>query len=362
MDDLAMRIDEAQADSFAENFDPLSSQSPGYDSEDDDMVGNAFRNWVTCGSAFKEDEERQGGSPGSTIGTSSTDPLEASDFSSSDDDMQEQRINDDTPESPLFMMELGTEFLEKIAAEKIEYETDSQAVDSWAQCENGQDCVSNLSRLSQIEPVGCDHEKIAFAGLAVKTDSNSNTVHAAVQMDLSSQKTGEVTSEPLDPLPNLAAEIAQEPPGVHVREPEFQGLAVGHQHVSDSYRPIVVSDDQPEISHRMQTRPMSFREKISQRQRPEFELVQQEVDTADCDAVEERTFRRRGCPRESAVMSEIEKFLDSSFDYDPSVVFESSMERLNARVSRTRAPPRTLPGSELSLPKHADKNGWVYFD
>ena len=65
-------------------------------------------------------------------------------------------------------------------------------------------------------------------------------------------------------------------------------------------------------------------------------------------------------------MSEIEKFLDASFEYDPSIVFESSMERLNRREPTqmdrkytSLSPPRdlTFQGFESSLDK-----AWVHFD
>ena len=379
LDELALKIDEAQADTFADNFDPLVNESTGYESEDEAISSDPSRIWVQYGNPFKDGEERQVDSPTSTVDTSYTESIEASDYSLSDDDSPKRRINFsehdlDTPENASLMVELGTEFLEKIAAEEVNYETDSEATDSWAQSEHSEEYARSTP---QMEAVVCDPHII---GLNVATDSKSAE---ELTKKVSPLRSGDDFVGPLprfepdvessDPQPCPSTHAAEVPPVEHFQRPESARLfvdAVGEGSTAP-YPHFSVSDDDQELSHKPHTRPLSFRETLHN-QRPENHKALPDVHSESSQPpffqipADERTSRPRTCSRESAVMSEIEKFLDASFEYDPSIVFESSMERLTRRAPSqveslytSTSPPstHTFPMFQSSLDK-----AWVHFD
>lgn len=158
LEDLAMRIDEEQCDRFADEFDPFVDEDS--DSDCEEVAESLSGDWVGFGS-WKEDARKLHSPTTETVATTGTDSLEEFDFSSSDEGMPERRLEypdaDDTP-TPLFSMELSTAFLERVAQEDVEYETDSDAADSWAQ---GPD-ESYAPSASSGHGVTCDPARIAF--------------------------------------------------------------------------------------------------------------------------------------------------------------------------------------------------------
>ena len=370
LDEMALKIDEAQADKFAENFDPLVNESVDYESEDEGNFSNPSQVWTKLGNPFKDEDERQVESPTSTVDTSYTESLEASDYSLSDDESPKRRIyfsdhDPETAERPELMVELGTEFLEKIAAEEVKYESDSEAMDSWAQSEHSDECAIGTS---QMEAVVCDPTKGALDSLKVSTGSKPVEDLGGFLPTL------EPDVESLDFQPSPSTHAAGVQPVEHLQSPESPGLFVDKAGEGSSapYHHSFECDDDQERSHNPQTRPLSFRETLHY-QRPEHQKAPSEHRGASNQPrclhqipADKRASRPRACPQESAVMSEIEKFLDASFEYDPSIVFESSMERLNRREPTqmdrkytSLSPPSglTFQGFESSLDK-----AWVHFD
>jgi hypothetical protein len=342
LDDLALKIDEAQADSFAENFDPLSIVSADYGSDDEGISDDAVRNWIKLGGSFQQcPQKSQVESPATTIDTSGTISFEASDCSSSDDDLTEQQqsnhvhTNVVVQEGPAVMVELGTSFLEKIAAEEVKYESDSEATDSWAQCETKDDFGSNAHPTCQMDAIARAADKL----------------NPASTINLS--PTGESRSAMSGPRPDPPAHIARVPSSEQV--------------VGEEFETSFVSEEKLEMEACEQNRPLSFRVTMLQHDQPGndiFESREADIDRRASDAsvavgVERRTCRRHGVPRESAVLSEIEKFLDSSFEYDPGSVVESSMVLF---PSRTVSNEQLLAGRRAAPAKRMDDTGWIHFD
>ena len=165
LDDIALRIDEDQCNLFADGFDPIVD-----DSDDDSVSESATENWVAFG-GWTDDElktkPRKADSPTNTVATSGTGSVDAYDFSSSDESGDAERqldfseyCEESSSPRPLYTMDLGTDFLERIAREDVRYETDSDAADSWAQ-----DNASVAPSASSASGITCDPARLAFREL-----------------------------------------------------------------------------------------------------------------------------------------------------------------------------------------------------
>jgi hypothetical protein len=313
---LALKIDEEQCNKYAEDFDPLVhvDNSDSSDSEDEEVTAAASNGWVAF--ADSKNEKPQADSPTSTVTTSGTSSFEALDCYSSDDSMPERKIDfsdyeEDSHGRESLLDDLSTDFLEKVANEKVEYESDSDAADSWAQ---GEDAESVSPTLSSGQGIICDPARIALKTLM------SHVPHSHPLSPIKSEDSDMVNTFLEDELstsrrPDPPAEVSIIPSPGKKEDPE------GHDYFLPKDRNVV-----------------------------------------------------RQCPRESAVACEIQRFLDSSFEYDPSRVFDSSMDRLNdvspskSYVLEERGASR---GGASSLPMApANKanslfpadNGWVNFE
>jgi len=390
LDDVALKIDEIYADNFVENFDPLLNESVGYDSDDDVMPGSSLFAWAQLGNKFGIGDKLQVESPARTVDTSGSESWEASDDASSDeDDMPARRIifsdEVDEPNSNFHPPELGTEFLELIASETVDFETDSEAMDSWAHSEQREGHAGDLSSsdYSQTQRVICDPAKLALFGFTMKAKSSSSDVRKASCWLPRGYSVG--CSAPGTPHSNDSVSttnlepIDRVPAGEKIGGTESDRFFVeAEDDVPSLSRDSAYSNEG--LSHVSSRRPVSFRETIL-RQRRGYQMVPLQLESSGedsgrlivSDAEKPTTAQRHGCPLESAVMSEIEKFLDSSFEYDPSIVFDPSMERLHASVSsRTEVqlsgkrvwPPRpnAFHPKGASNVVHSGGDAWVYFD
>lgn len=285
LDELALKIDEEQCNRFAEDFDPLVHvDDDDSDSEDEEVSSAAYQCWAS----FEDTKSRnpKAESPTGTVATSCT--SSSGDCYSSDDGMPERKLDfsdydvESPTDRPSYLVELGTDFLEKVANEEVEYETDSEAADSWAQ---GDDAESYAPSYRSGHGIVCDPARIALQDLA------SHLAHA-----------------------HSLSPIAHEDSDGSVSSAE------------DEWSPPRRPDPPAEIS------------RLSS---PESRTYFLEKDRNSI----------RQCPRESAVACEIQRFLDASFEYDPSRVFDSSMEQLN-KVS----PSKRSSSSDESEPSRGSSS------
>lgn len=388
MDDLAQRIDEEQADSFADNFDPLRNTSLDYDSGDDDIPQDAANGWVMFSNALKAKEQRAVESPTSTIETTGSGSFDVSDQSSSEDDAVERRIHfseydidSSSSASTLVFVELGTEFLEKIAEEEVQYESDSEAKDSWAQGYSEDESSRSSSVEFQRHGIVCDPARLAFGG----SKGNQGNHQSLTSNQLDRNDTTERTpTDILRARPDPPAEILRVTSNETVEDVVFESF------VADSEdQGSFVMQSQSFLSGELKSAPgdrsLSFREKSLSPERKALDQSDTSHSTHS-DQVEfvclkdnhmetSRPFRRYECPRESAVMSEIQKFLDASFEYDPSAVFQTSLERLGPKMRLESMVDRNdsscpsviveeFPQSlvDLSVPNDMQNTEWVAFD
>ena len=154
LEHVALQIDEDELNKYiTDNFDPVveeDSSEGSLDQGNDYGNSKANNHWEPFTGWTVEVHRKQADSPTietvTTTGTESTEHHETS----SDEEVQspqprleleedyEDSDGEDNHESKprptqLYTMELGTDFLEQIANESVRYETDSEAVDSWAQ-------------------------------------------------------------------------------------------------------------------------------------------------------------------------------------------------------------------------------------
>ena len=316
MEDVALRIDEEQCNKYAEDFDPMVEDDDS-ESEDEEISAAAGNDWETFGD--RKENKRQAESPTNTIATTGTGSLEVIEYSSSDDSMPERQIDfseceESSPGEPSYLIELGTGFLEMVAMEEVEFETDSEAADSWAQ---GGDAASFAPSSCSGQGITCDPARIAFRDM---------------KKHLS-------TSNPLSPIK-----------------------------AEDSDRSLSSRDDAG--SPRRPDPPAEISRLPSREERERSDGLHSPAKTPNR--------RYNEGVRELAVASEIQRFLDASFEYDPSKVFDSSLERLN-RVSPSKSdsndgslrshgsqPSGTFPvgGKENALfsGDAFDSEAWVSFD
>ena len=317
--DLALTIDEVQCNKFAEDFDPLvhvGDDDDDSDSDDAEVSAAAMTGWADFGDIKSHNPLVE--SPTSTVATSGTSSLEAADPYFSDDGIPERKIDfsdydEDLPAGPSFLMELGTDFLKKVANEEVEYESDSEAADSWAQDEDARSFASSFST-SQGGGIICDPARIAFRDLMRHIPQTRPFIPIQSENGDGSVTSSEDTSSP-PRRPDPPVQVF----GIHSVETRF----------GKEGRSFLEND----------------RNLIRQR------------------------------PIESAVACEIQRFLDASFEYDPSRVVDSSIEQSNTH--RTCSPRRYPHGgrgsfrsSSADLPMApANKenvifpadNGWVSF-
>lgn len=288
LEDLAFQIDEEQCNKFAEDFDPIVHEEDS-DTDDDDISVAERNDWASFG--WTGQEKRQVVSPTSTVATSGTASMEIAEYSSSDDSMPDRRIDfsdyeEDTTDHASFVMELGTEFLEKVAREDVQYESDSEAADSWAQ---GDDADSFAPSCSSGQGIMCDPARIAFRQMKLGTSKPNSLSPIKCEDSDRSQSSQEEAVSRTRPDP---------PVGVSML-PCREGC-------EDFEQPIVCKTS---------------------------------------------SIRQSDLAKESTVASEIQRFLDASFEYDPISVFDSSMERLN-RVASSHSQYRA--GGRYSQATRAD--------
>jgi hypothetical protein len=162
LEHVALQIDEDQLNRFiADDFEPIVDDVSDSESEDGSLEeGNDFQatpqqqqtgNWEPFANWGAESQHKPADSP--TVDTAGTESMEQYELSSDESDKElsqpqiqlqySQDYYDDDEgdyndyQSPsrfhLVEFELDSDFLERIANEDVKYETDSEAMDSWAQ-------------------------------------------------------------------------------------------------------------------------------------------------------------------------------------------------------------------------------------
>jgi hypothetical protein len=192
LEDVALRIDEYHVNKLIDEFDPIL--------DDDSMSNGSFREgygdvaeqrstpikqppnandepWEPFANWGSESKRSKGADSltimdcTSTVVTTGTGSIEAYETSSEDisseDNDPEPDFSDSDDESltcshvySMELDELPRDFLKKIASEDVRYETDSEAMDSWAQ-----DSDSNAPSASSGAGITCDPARLAFRNI-----------------------------------------------------------------------------------------------------------------------------------------------------------------------------------------------------
>jgi hypothetical protein len=219
LEDVALQIDEDQCNQFVADFDPIVLIDDDSDDETEDSIPeNPIKDWVAFGGWTEKDEPwtedglRKADSPSSeTVATTGTGSVEAFDFSSSDESIADRQLDFSDYEEvsspkPIYTIEMDTDFLEQIAKEDVQYETDSEAADSWAQ-----DADSYATSASSGTAVTCDPARLAFRELLNKTRSNFLSPIKGEESDESSSQEKETPRRP-DPQAQLPPKSNNECP------------------------------------------------------------------------------------------------------------------------------------------------------
>eukprot|EP00934_Nitzschia_sp_Nitz4_P001329 Nitzschia sp. Nitz4//scaffold11_size288233//163710//165156//NITZ4_000782-RA/size288233-snap-gene-0.50-mRNA-1//-1//CDS//3329534098//1329//frame0 len=284
LEDLALRIDEEQCNQFADDFDPFVHDSDDSDSECEEVSKTNDADWVGF-SSWKQD--RKPLSP-TTIATTGTDSLDELDLSSSDEGTPERQIDfslyeEENVSVPILPPDFRTEFLDRVAQEDVEFETDSDADDSWAQ---GPEEVENAPSASSGQGDTCDPARIAFRELLN-------------------------------------------------RAPKDSALSLGK---GSPLREKLRRPDPPA-------------------QMPHVEPVVPRIDPEGqrCEPVGYSL-------RESQIETDIQSYLESPEDVDPSVVLESSLEKMRNQIPQRKSDAKATSELTAFETSGLDSNGWVAFD
>lgn len=149
LQEIALKIDEEELNLFMDcDFDPVCQ-----DEEEDNSLEEPA--WESFGEEFPDVVETD---------TSSCEFVNNSSESEEDGDLHQLYLFDIEPSTEYTLNEpvAASDFLKRIANENVRFETDSEAVDSWAQDGNSAATLSSGAQLM------CDPARIAFQSIMSK--------------------------------------------------------------------------------------------------------------------------------------------------------------------------------------------------
>lgn len=170
MEEIALTIDEAQLNAYVDcQYEPAAEESVSSSEDDDDDNGwESFTGWGDHKSVPAMVESDTSSCDWTKETSSESEPESFEDFPDPDvlpdfddsDDDDSEHSQDHCVHYALNEPVLASSFLKKISLEDVRYETDSEAMDSWAQ-----DDESFAISASSGSALTCDPARIAFREL-----------------------------------------------------------------------------------------------------------------------------------------------------------------------------------------------------